>query len=158
MLASADVSLVTLERGTAGLAVPSKFYNILASGRPTVAVIDSFSEIARAIEEFGCGLCIEPEDAPGLAHAVAGLAEEPHEAERMGHAARQACEARYSLPHIAHRFHEIFHDVVHPAGQPQGKAGAASPESSAAPELRSKFLMRRPKDGAEPLPSVFRRK
>ncbi|MBV9848321.1 MAG: glycosyltransferase family 4 protein, partial [Armatimonadetes bacterium] len=35
LLASADVSLVTLEVGMEGLCVPSKFYSILASGRPT---------------------------------------------------------------------------------------------------------------------------
>jgi glycosyltransferase involved in cell wall biosynthesis len=114
MLASADVSLVTLERGTAGLAVPSKFYNFLASGRPTVAVIEPFSEITRAINDFGCGLCVEPEDSAGLANAFTRLAQEPDEARRMGQVAREACEAHYAVPHIAHRFHEIFQEVACP--------------------------------------------
>jgi len=159
MLASADVSLITLESGVAGLAVPSKFYNILASGRPSVAVLDSFSEIARAIEESGCGLLVEPEDAPGLARAICGLAQEPEEAERIGQRARQLCEARYSLPHIAHRFHAIFQEIVDgsPRTEWQGhahgnghaaQAAAAQAASGMAPGLHSKFLMHSP--GEEP--------
>jgi colanic acid biosynthesis glycosyl transferase WcaI len=120
MLASADVSLVTLERGTAGLAVPSKFYNILASGRPTVAVIDSSSEIARVINESGCGICVEPENAVDLADVLSNLASDPEEAERMGHIARDLCESHYSLSHIAHSFHNVFEDVIASTETPIG--------------------------------------
>lgn len=112
MLASADASLVTLERGTAGLAVPSKFYNIMASGRATVAVIDPHSEVARVIEENDCGVCIEPENPQQLAQVLLDLTDDRERVEQLGRNARAACEAHYSLPHIANRFHSIFQTVT----------------------------------------------
>jgi colanic acid biosynthesis glycosyl transferase WcaI len=77
MLASADVSLVTLERGIEGLAVPSKFYNIMASGRATVACVPKASEVAHVIAEADCGIQVEQEDAPALAAALERLADDP---------------------------------------------------------------------------------
>lgn len=47
LLASADASLVTLEPGADQVGVPSKFYNILASGRPVIATLSARSEVAR---------------------------------------------------------------------------------------------------------------
>ena len=56
LLASANVSLVTLEPGMEGLCVPSKFYSILASGRATIASVSPQSEVARVIDEAQCGV------------------------------------------------------------------------------------------------------
>jgi glycosyltransferase involved in cell wall biosynthesis len=117
MLTSADVSLVTLEKGTAGLAVPSKFYNILASGRPTVAVIDSEAEIARIIEEVECGVCVEPENPRKLAQVLEDLANDPARAERQGRNARRAAEERYSLTHVAERFYTVLRNATRQSEQ-----------------------------------------
>jgi colanic acid biosynthesis glycosyl transferase WcaI len=118
MLASADVSLVTLERGVEGLAVPSKFYNIMASGRATVAIVDPASEIAHVINEAHCGLRVEPEDPAALAQAIARLADSPETLKRMGRNARRVCEEKYSLQHVGQQFYDVFHEVVKP---PSGK-------------------------------------
>lgn len=118
MLASADASLVTLERGTAGLAVPSKFYNILASGRLTVALIEDESEVARVIEETMCGVCIEPENARQLAQALEELAHDPARVSQMGSNARRVAEEQYSLSQISERFYEVLqHAIRQPAHQ-----------------------------------------
>lgn len=112
MLASADVSLVTLEKGTQGLAVPSKFYNIMASGRPTIAVVDPTCEVARVIEEAQVGMQVSPEDAELLAQSIAYLAHYPEEAIRMGENARRVCEEKYSMAHIAQQFYKVFCEVA----------------------------------------------
>src|SRR5205085_11009251 len=44
-LAAADVALITLAQGLAGLSVPSKTYGIMAAGRPILFVGDQSSEI-----------------------------------------------------------------------------------------------------------------
>jgi colanic acid biosynthesis glycosyl transferase WcaI len=84
MLASADVSLVTLERGVEGLAVPSKFYNIMASGRATVAVVNPTSEIAHVMAESNCGVRVDPEDSSSLARAISTLANNPRKRRSNG--------------------------------------------------------------------------
>lgn len=108
MLASADVSLVTLEAGAEGLGVPSKFYNILASGRPTIALVAPNSEVARAITEAECGVRVEQGNAAFLAQTVSTLATSPEEVERMGANARRVFEQKYTLPQVAERFYELF--------------------------------------------------
>jgi glycosyltransferase involved in cell wall biosynthesis len=112
MLGAADVSLVTLERGIEGLAVPSKFYNIMASGRATVACVPNASEIAHVIAEAHCGVQVGQEDAAALAQALEQLADDPETLKRMGENARRFSEERYGFHSIGKQFHRIFTDVV----------------------------------------------
>ncbi len=111
MLASADVSLVALEPGAEGLGVPSKFYNILASGRPTVALVAPGSEVAHVLEENNCGVRID-QDGAELARVIGELADDPARVERMGANARRACEEKYSMTQVAHQFYEVLLDVA----------------------------------------------
>jgi glycosyltransferase involved in cell wall biosynthesis len=54
-LASADIHLVSLRPEFTGLAVPSKFFGSLASGRPVIFSGSSDSALARWIEEHKIG-------------------------------------------------------------------------------------------------------
>lgn len=112
LLASASVSLVTLEKEIAGLAVPSKFYNILASGRPTVAVVNAKSEVGYIVNESQSGVQIDPEDSAALERVIRQLADDPARIERMGHNARAICEERFSREHICDQFYQLFQEVV----------------------------------------------
>lgn len=115
LLASADASLVTLERGAEGLAVPSKFYNIMASGRPTIAVVDPACEVGRVVSESHCGVRIDPEEPAQLAQAIVYLASSTKDLTEMGQNARRTCEERYTVENIAEQFHNVFHEVTRPA-------------------------------------------
>lgn len=108
LLASADVSLVTLEPGMEGLCVPSKFYSILASGRPTVATVSEQSEVARVLAEEGCGLQMVQGDIVGLVGALTFLLHHPEEARRMGYNARRALEEKYTNRHVAAFYHQAM--------------------------------------------------
>jgi glycosyltransferase involved in cell wall biosynthesis len=110
MLASANVSLVALEPGAEGLGVPSKFYNILASGRPVVALVAPGSEVAHVIEENQCGVRVE-RNGEELAAVLADLESHPDKVKEMGERARQACEENYSMDHICHQFYSVFHSI-----------------------------------------------
>jgi colanic acid biosynthesis glycosyl transferase WcaI len=112
LLAAADVSLVTLEAGAEAIGVPSKFYNILASGRPTVAVVGEGSEVARLIAEESCGLRVAQGDAAGLVQAVVQLAANPETAAQMGERARSAFEHRFTLRRIAEQYLSLFSEVL----------------------------------------------
>ncbi|MGE0040488.1 MAG: glycosyltransferase family 4 protein [Vicinamibacterales bacterium] len=91
--ASADVCLVSLRPGLAGVIVPSKLYPILAAGRPCLAAVEPASEPAAVIEQYGCGVRVPPGDAQALAAAVERLADQPGERAEMGRRARAASAA-----------------------------------------------------------------
>ena len=88
--ATADVSLISLKRGLAGVIVPSKLYNVLASGRPCVAAVEQDCEVAEIIQRAACGYIVAPGDASALRSRLVQLAEGPDKAREMGNRARAA--------------------------------------------------------------------
>lgn len=103
LLAAADVHLVSMIPAWSGLVSPSKFYGAAGVGRPVVFIGPADSEIARTIEETGCGERVEPGDSEGLARLLRDLAADPDRRHRMGEAgarlasttvSRAACTAR----------------------------------------------------------------
>lgn len=122
MLASASVSLVTLEKEIAGLAVPSKFYNIMASGRPTVAIVNPKSEVGYIIKEANCGVQIDPEDSAKLEQVLRHLADDPDLVQRMGLNARKVCEERFSSEYVCQQFYQIFQQVMEEHSRARKKA------------------------------------
>ncbi len=88
--AAADVFLVSLKPGLAGVIVPSKMYSILASGRPYVAAVEEACELVALTREHRCGVVIAPGDGAALAAAVERLASDRAETEAMGRRAREA--------------------------------------------------------------------
>lgn len=57
VLAACHIAVVTLQKGMYGLGVPSKTYNILASGRPILFFGPENSEIAQLVKEKHIGYC-----------------------------------------------------------------------------------------------------
>jgi len=88
--ATADVSLISLKRGLAGVIVPSKVYNVLASGRPCVAAVEEDCEVADIIRRANCGYVVGPGDASALRARVVELADNREQAAAMGTRARDA--------------------------------------------------------------------
>jgi hypothetical protein len=58
-LNSCDIGLITLKKGMKGLGVPSKTYNLMASGKPLLFVGDVDSEIDNYIKRYNCGWSFE---------------------------------------------------------------------------------------------------
>jgi colanic acid biosynthesis glycosyl transferase WcaI len=94
-LSVADVHIVLLKPELEGLIVPSKFYGIAASGRPTLFVGAGDGEVARLINQFGCGATIASGDGRDLARTLAMLANDPERCRTMGEQARAMCEATF---------------------------------------------------------------
>jgi colanic acid biosynthesis glycosyl transferase WcaI len=96
VLASADVSLVSLQRGIGLGSLPSKTYSILASGRPVIASVDEGSETWNLIQKAGAGLCIPPEDPQALAEAIVTLKNDRQLCEHLGQKGRTWAEKNHS--------------------------------------------------------------
>ena len=81
---AADLQVVSLRRGLAGIIVPSKLYGILASGRPYVAAVEEASEAALLTERYGSGLVVPPGDPEALAKTIRRLYEDPRLRAELG--------------------------------------------------------------------------
>ena len=96
-LNACDVGLVALIKGMWGTAMPSRTYNIMAAGKPVLALTEKDSELARVIDEDGIGIYVEPGDAVALTNAILKLYESGIELDKMGKRAREAALKKYSL-------------------------------------------------------------
>ena len=92
VLAACDIAVVTLQEGMYGLGVPSKAYNILASGRPVMFLGPKDSEIDLLVREKGIGYCGWPE------------IWNKEELIRMGEKARELAVYDYSKQIILNKF------------------------------------------------------
>jgi colanic acid biosynthesis glycosyl transferase WcaI len=83
-LAAANVWLIPYRKDVAGVSVPSRFYNLLAVGRPVILVSESDAEAALTVSEHDIGWVIPPGDAAELARTVrlAFSSEDPDRGER----------------------------------------------------------------------------
>jgi colanic acid biosynthesis glycosyl transferase WcaI len=91
-----DLHWLSLRPDLEGLVVPSKFYGIAAAGKPIIAIADKNGELARLVQEHGCGLVIEPGDGPALACALSRLSSEPETLRQMGIRARKMLDAHFT--------------------------------------------------------------
>lgn len=83
-LGAGDLHLVTMKSEMAGLVVPSKFYGVMAAGRPCLFVGPECSEVARVIREQGVGEVIAPGDAQALVMAILRYRGAPEVREQAG--------------------------------------------------------------------------
>ncbi|HKR46483.1 MAG TPA: glycosyltransferase family 4 protein, partial [Paraburkholderia sp.] len=96
-LAAADVHLACLLPELEGLIVPSKFYGILAAGRPAVFIGDTDGELARIIDEFRCGSVVQTGDSQALVRALWVLRHREELRQEMGVRARQLFLRKYTV-------------------------------------------------------------
>ena len=95
-LGAPDVHWLSLKPELEGLIVPSKFYGIAAAGKPIIVIADKNGELARLVQEHGCGLVIEPGDGAALARALSRLSSEPETIREMGNRARKMLDAHFT--------------------------------------------------------------
>lgn len=96
VLSACDIALVTLQEGMYGLGVPSKTYNILASGRPVLFLGPKNSEIDLLVREKGIGYCGWPK------------AWDKEELATMGRKARELAEREYSKEKMLSKFLNVI--------------------------------------------------
>jgi colanic acid biosynthesis glycosyl transferase WcaI len=102
-LSAANVWLIPYRKNAAGVSVPSRFYNLLAVGRPVILVSEPDAEAAVTVIEHGVGWVVAPGDADDLARTirVASLREDGSKAERAAKIAERfnfaAAMSSYSL-------------------------------------------------------------
>ena len=96
MLASADIGLVTLNVESSPYSLPSKIFNIMASGRPILAITPPMSEVAKLLETSQCGVNVQPGDPDRLAQKILELKSQSLLLQRWGENGRSIVLENYS--------------------------------------------------------------
>ena len=102
-LSAANLWLIPYRKNVAGVSVPSRFYNLLAVGRPVVLISEPDAEAALTVAEHDVGWVVPPGDAGELARTIriAFSSADPLRAERAAIIAQRfdlaAAMANYSL-------------------------------------------------------------
>lgn len=69
-LASADIAIVLLGKGSEGISMPSKLYFSLAAGCAILGISDGNNDLKYTIEKHNCGINIENGDTKGFFNAL----------------------------------------------------------------------------------------
>ncbi len=107
-LSMADLHIITLKQGLAGAIVPSKMYNIMAAGRPYLAITDKESEPASLAKEYSCGLWAMPEDSPDITQKLNWALGHPIELEEMGARGRKLAEEKFDKEIVIKDWFELL--------------------------------------------------
>ncbi len=96
-LNACDIAFVSLVDKMQGVSMPSRTYNILAAGKPIIALTEGNSEVARIIQEEQIGWNVRPGRPKELLIAIELAVDQRNEWKLMGERARMAAETKYSL-------------------------------------------------------------
>lgn len=112
LLNACDVSIVALRAGMAGASVPSRLYNIMASGKPVIVVSESDAEVARIVREEEIGWVVPPGRDDLLAEAVRAALGSPERRAAIGIRARAVAEQKYTREKTMAAYISLLDEVV----------------------------------------------
>lgn len=125
-LNAGDIHLVSVRAGCEGVVIPSKLFGVMAAARPAVYIGAPHSEVARIIQETGCGVIVPEGDGEQLARVLRELAADPTRRQRLGQAGRDALRNAYSTGVLCERWRALLDELTR-----YNSAPAASPEPQA---------------------------
>lgn len=111
-LTACDVAVISFVRGMAGVSVPSRMYNIMAAGKPIIAIADEESELARVVSEERIGWVIPPGDVDGLVALLDRLPGESELVRELGARAHAVAAGKYPLSSAIDRYLRLVRDLL----------------------------------------------
>jgi glycosyltransferase involved in cell wall biosynthesis len=94
-----------------GLIVPSKVYGIAAAGRAIIAITAKTGEIGALVEQYKCGLVLEPGNVDGLTQALVQLASDVWGTAAMGARVRTMLEAHFTRRQAFERWRDVLDHI-----------------------------------------------
>lgn len=107
-LNACDVAIISLVPGMLGLAVPSRTYNLMAAGKPIIAQVSKFSEVAISVREEGIGWVVEPGNVDLVVGTIQTARKDKCRLAEIGARARKVAETKYSPARILGQFDTAF--------------------------------------------------
>ena len=107
-LNACDVGLVSLVKKMRGVAMPSRTYNLLAAGKPILALTEDNSEVAIVIEEDKIGWFVPPSEPEKLLQAIYQIYEQRECLPEMAERARKSALEKYSLNSTIKKYKQVM--------------------------------------------------
>jgi glycosyltransferase involved in cell wall biosynthesis len=125
-LSTPDVHLISLERGCQRYIAPSKFYGVLAAGRPIAFVGEANSDMAKDIRRSRFGITLALDRAGDWRRAVLDVMQDREELSTMARNARQAYEWRFRPSSSLEAWQNVLERTSSAASYHDGKALVAA--------------------------------
>lgn len=117
-LAAGALHLVPQKPDGADFAVPSKIYNIMASGRSFVTTALPGSALWNLQAQTGAFVCVPPQDTAALTEAVIGLLDDPARCQAMAERGRAHVEQHHARDKLIARIDEWLISLCREGGLP----------------------------------------
>jgi hypothetical protein len=98
-----------------GMAVPSRTFNLMAAGKPILAIVSEESEVAQIIHEHDIGWVVEADKPEQTIAAIRAAMNGGDLLTEMGSRARMAAETRFRPEKILKDFDETIVGLIGPA-------------------------------------------
>jgi glycosyltransferase involved in cell wall biosynthesis len=111
ILCGSDACVVTLRKEIDTPAVPAKLGQIMAAGRPVIAVVPDVSDVVRVVEASGAGMITPPGSPERFCQAIRELRADRRLGELCGVRGRAYALRELDIRMAASRYEEIMRNV-----------------------------------------------
>jgi len=106
-----DVHIISLRPQIEGLCVPSKFYGVMAAGRPVIFIGDQFGEIAQFLKRDGTGSSVAQGDVTNLVQQIKNCYQHTQLIQQLSCNARSAFELRYAKRLVFFKWESLLNSL-----------------------------------------------
>lgn len=107
-----DCFIVSLAKGLTGLAVPSKTYSYMMSGKPVIAIMGTNSDIARDLTDNNAGYAMQVGESSKLVSAIIELRDDKDKSEYMGENCRRVFLGKYTKEHCTQQYVNMMQRIL----------------------------------------------
>ena len=111
-LNSGDVALVLMDKGTKGVLVPSKVYELMAAARSLIVITEKDTELEKIVNNAKNGFVIRPGDSKSLKKAIVELKTNRKLHEQMGRNSRNYVVKNFSRKNITEKYAKIIKEIA----------------------------------------------
>ena len=111
-IACGDIGIVSQEKKLSHLFMPSKTYDLMATGTGIIGISNGDDDLSNLIEKKKIGFCITSNRAEEIADKIKELYLNPDKAELLGKRARKVIEEEYSEAMLIKKYREVLNEVM----------------------------------------------
>jgi glycosyltransferase involved in cell wall biosynthesis len=112
LLASSDITLVTLEASASTYCVPSKLWSAFCAQKPSIVSVDKSNLCSRITDDIGAGIVVQPGSTAACCAAIRSLKQDRSQLASMGINARKYAERNFPISTVADKFEAIIHQIT----------------------------------------------
>ncbi len=111
-LNACDLAVISFVKGMSGISVPCRMYNIMAVGKPILALADEDSELAQLVKEEQIGWVIKPGNTDDVVKAIKEAFSNEEILSDLSRHARQSAVKKYSLLNIVTQYKVLVGNLI----------------------------------------------